>query len=41
VKREKFIDDDIRQLWAERFPKRQDDAWSKTLCLAFCLTVER
>jgi hypothetical protein len=41
VKREKLIDDDIRQLWAEHFPKRQDDSWSKTLCLAFCLTVER
>ena len=41
MKSDKLIDGDIGQLWAEHFPKRQDDPWSKTLCLAFCLTVER
>jgi hypothetical protein len=30
----------VRELWIEHFPKRKADAWSETLCLAFCLTVE-
>lgn len=32
--------DVVRELWIEHFPKRKANAWSGTLCLAFCLTVE-
>ncbi len=33
-------DEDVAKLWAEHFPKRNDDAKSKTLILAFALMVE-
>jgi hypothetical protein len=41
VYEDKLSDEVIRELWAQHFPKRLDDVISKTLCLAFCLIVER
>ena len=38
---DKLSDDEIRELWAEHFPKRLDDAKSKALCRSFCLRVEQ
>jgi len=38
---EKLSDDEIRELWAEHFPKRRNYRKSRTLCRALCLMVEQ
>jgi hypothetical protein len=38
---EKLSDGEIRELWAENFPKRHDDAKAKAICMLLCGIVER
>jgi hypothetical protein len=38
---EKLSDEEIRELWAEHFPRWLNDIKSKTLCEVFRLVVER
>jgi len=38
---DKLSNDEIRELWAEHYPKRLDDIKSKTLCEIFRQVIER